>query len=84
MSRTISRSALVALVVMVLLLVSVDTVAAQCAMCKTALTNSPEGRKMVGGLNAGILFLLAAPFASLGTIALMLVRARRRTTADVE
>ena len=35
---------------------------AQCAMCKTALTNSPEGRAISGRFNVGILVMLLAPY----------------------
>jgi hypothetical protein len=35
---------------------------AQCAMCKTLLTNSPEGRAMSGRFNIAILVMLLAPY----------------------
>ena len=41
---------------------------AQCAMCRTALTSSEEGRRWAQGINAGILLLLVAPFLIFGTI----------------
>jgi len=50
----------------------------QCAMCRTALQNSPEGQAMAEGFRHGIIFLLAAPYAILGSIAVGLVRAFRK------
>ena len=51
--------------------------AAQCAMCRRALT-SPEGQRMVAAFRVGILFLLAAPFLVFGTIATMAIRRFRQ------
>lgn len=50
--------------------------AAQCAMCRTALTNSVEGQRWAHGINAGILMLLLAPFLIAGGIAIGLFRHR--------
>ena len=55
---------------------------AQCAMCVTALENSPEGRAMAASFNNGILFLLAMPYAIFGTIGLVVFRAHRRKKAE--
>ena len=41
---------------------------AQCAMCRTALTQSAEGLRWSRGINAGIMLLLAAPFLIAGVI----------------
>ena len=46
----------------------------QCAMCRTALQNSPEGQAIAEGFRYGIVFLLAAPYAILGSIAVGAVR----------
>ena len=62
-------------------LVSADTVLAQCALCRTALESSPEGQAMAAGFNAGILFLLAAPFVIVATGVLMTLRAVRTAGA---
>jgi hypothetical protein len=53
---------------------------AQCAMCRTAL-DSPEGRKLIAAFRSGILFLLAVPFATFGTVAWLAVRSKRRLDA---
>jgi hypothetical protein len=51
---------------------------AQCSMCRTALENSPEGKGMASSFAKGILFLLAIPYALMGTIGLVLYRAHRK------
>ena len=55
------------LCVAVLLICSAD-LSAQCAMCRTALTQSAEGQRWSRGINAGVLLLLAAPFLIAGVI----------------
>jgi hypothetical protein len=35
---------------------------AQCAMCKTALTNSGEGQRIAAEFNRAILLMVAAPY----------------------
>jgi hypothetical protein len=65
------------LTVAVALLASAESVAAQCAMCRTALS-SPEGRLLAGAIRRGILVLLAAPFLLFGAVAVLAIRARRR------
>jgi hypothetical protein len=54
-----------------------EPVAAQCAMCRTALA-SPEGQQMIAALRSGILLLLAAPFTLFGLIAVLAVRSQRK------
>jgi len=51
---------------------------AQCAMCKTALTQSAEGQRMGQSFNKAILFLLGAPYVVAGTIAFSLWYTRHR------
>ena len=57
--------------VAIVLFFSLD-VAAQCAMCRTALTQSAEGQRWSRGINAGILLLLAAPFLIAGSALLVI------------
>ena len=47
---------------------------AQCSICKTVLTQSPEGRQMSSSFNSAILVLLFAPYLVLGSFALVLFR----------
>jgi hypothetical protein len=49
---------------------------AQCAMCKTLLTNSPEGRAMTASFNSAILLMLAAPYLVAASLAFVLFRER--------
>ena len=65
------------------LLIAGDPVAAQCAMCRTALA-SPEGQQMIAALRSGILLLLAAPFTLFGVIAMLAVRAQRKRQIEAE
>lgn len=51
---------------------------AQCAMCRTALESSVEGRALAGGFRKGIVLLLAAPYAIFGTISYLVFRAYRK------
>jgi hypothetical protein len=57
---------------------------AQCPMCRTALTESPEGQKMAQGFNRGILFLLGAPYLVFGTIAGSIWYSRRRSQRNAQ
>lgn len=50
---------------------------AQCAMCKEALVRSEEGRRLIAGMNNGILFLVAIPFLIVGTVLVKFFRAYR-------
>jgi hypothetical protein len=43
-------------------------VSAQCVMCKTALTASPEGRAINQTFNRAILLMLVAPYVVVGTM----------------
>jgi hypothetical protein len=55
-----------------------DGAAAQCAMCKTALTNSPEGRDIGEQFNKAILVMIGAPYLVFGTVGALIWRGRRR------
>src|SRR3954462_7941682 len=54
------------------LLSTASEVHAQCAMCREALTQSPEGQRWARGIDHGIYVLLAAPLLIVGTIVLMI------------
>ncbi|HEY3176414.1 MAG TPA: hypothetical protein VGK94_11725 [Candidatus Polarisedimenticolia bacterium] len=59
-----------ALGVLVVLLVGAvaPLASSQCVMCKTALTDSPEGRAINQTFNRAILLMLVAPYALVGTL----------------
>jgi hypothetical protein len=63
------------LFVVLLLLTQVDAIA-QCAMCRTTVESSiSNGRSNIAtGLNAGILYLLSAPYLIVGAIAFLWFR----------
>jgi hypothetical protein len=63
-----------ALVVLAALLAVAPPAAAQCAMCKTALTSSPEGHLLGAHLNGAILMMVFAPYLVAGTVASVLFR----------
>jgi hypothetical protein len=58
--------------------------AAQCAMCRSALSSSPEGVALQGPLNRAILVLLAAPYLVLGCFLALLWRERIAHRARVD
>jgi hypothetical protein len=63
------RKALALGVLAVLLVGAAASLAsAQCVMCKTALTDSPEGRAINQTFNRAILLMLVAPYALVGTL----------------
>ncbi|MBI1748761.1 MAG: hypothetical protein HYR55_19570 [Acidobacteria bacterium] len=45
---------------------------AQCQMCKTGLTNSPEGNRLVDGFRSGILLLIITPYVLVATIGVVI------------
>lgn len=59
------------------LLLAAEPALAQCAMCRTALTNSPEGRALAESFNHAILVMLFAPYAVFATGAVLFFRRRR-------
>lgn len=73
-----TKAILFAMRATMVLLVASDVAFAQCAMCRTGLTNSPEGQRLANGFNSGILFLLSAPFVVVGTIAFLIFRPHLR------
>jgi hypothetical protein len=62
------------------LLITPGVASAQCAMCGTAF-NSAEGQRMLSAYKKGVLLLLAVPFMTFGTVAVVAVRKQRRLIA---
>jgi hypothetical protein len=56
-----------------------EAAAAQCQMCKTALTNSAEGREISQQFNRAILLMIGAPYAVFGVVGAALFRDRIRS-----
>lgn len=59
------------------LMVASQTTFAQCALCKTAVTGSPEAAKLAKSLNFAILILLVPPVAIFCGIFLAAFRRRK-------
>jgi hypothetical protein len=78
--KRLAAIALLSIIAVCLFQVSAE---AQCSMCRTALENSPEGKGMASSFAKGILFLLAIPYALMGTIGIVLYRAHRKKKSDV-
>ncbi len=49
-----------------------------CAMCKTALEQSAEGRALSRNFNYGILFLMGIPYAMFGAAGIVIFRKYRK------
>ena len=64
------------------LLLSAAPVFAQCAMCQTALMNSPEGRGMGQEFNRAILVMFFAPYAVFTVVGTVLLRHRIRAAVQ--
>ena len=75
---TTRRIAVFALLAIVAIAVFQSVAQAQCAMCVTALENSPEGKGMASHFNNGIIFLLVIPYALFTTIGVVVYRAHRK------
>jgi ABC-type uncharacterized transport system permease subunit len=71
------RLAFAALVVLVLAW-GASPAAAQCAMCKTFLTSSPEGQRIARDFNLGILVMLFAPYVVFGAFTAFAFRSQIR------
>ena len=67
------------LLIIILLLLFVVDVQAQCAMCKSVVeSNMENGDTIGGGLNDGILYLMVMPYISLGLIAFFWLRHNKK------
>jgi hypothetical protein len=49
-----------------------------CALCRSALESSPEGKVLAAGLAHGIVLLLFLPYSLLATFGLLIYRAVRK------
>ena len=61
-----------------MLLLETSVMAQGCAMCRTALENSPEGRALAGTFNYAILFLMGIPYVLFGAAGIAIYRAYRQ------
>lgn len=72
------RGALLALAVAAVVFVAWPA-GAQCAMCKTALTNSSEGQRIANNFNHAILVMFAAPYVVAAVFVGLVFRGRIRS-----
>ena len=70
------RGVALVLLALVVLLLDPSLLHAQCPLCKTLLTNSPEGRAISGRFNVAILVMLVAPYLIAGGVFLAVFRDR--------
>ena len=76
------RRPLAILVAVLPLVLAASPVRAQCAMCQTALMNSPEGRGMGQEFNRAILVMFFAPYAVFTVVGTVLLRHRIRAAVQ--
>lgn len=58
------------------LFLSVDSISAQCAMCKAVVENG--GGQMAEGINSGITYLMVFPYLLVAILAYSLYRYKKR------
>lgn len=65
------------IITVLLLLVTILPVEAQCAMCRAVL-ESEEGGQAAKGINNGILYLMLIPYILIGGVGYMIYRIRKK------
>lgn len=79
MKNKISKILFIFLLAFTINIVNVETVDAQCPMCKmSAESNLKDGGTAGKGLNKGILYLFAAPYLMVGGLAFMWYRNNKK------
>lgn len=71
-----ARTLLISAAALVLFLGAAGFADAQCAMCKTVLLSSPEGRHLSQSLDRAILLMFCAPYLIFGTFLAVFFRSR--------
>ena len=85
MRNTISKILFIFLLAFVINIVNVETINAQCPMCKMSAESNLENGGTAGkGLNKGILYLFAAPYLMVGGLAFMWYRNNRKKQDEDE
>jgi hypothetical protein len=85
MKNIISKIGLVLLLTFAFNFVIIDSIDAQCPMCKmSAESNLKEGGTAGKGLNKGILYLFAAPYLMIGGLAFMYFRTKKSDDVGFE
>jgi hypothetical protein len=76
MKRPAARGLALGLLILGILILAGHPAAAQCSICKTVLTQSPEGRQIGATVNTAILVMLLAPYLVFGSLVVILFRVR--------
>lgn len=85
MKNKISKIILIFVLAFTINIVNVETIDAQCPMCKmSAESNLKDGGTEGKGLNKGILYLFAAPYLMMGGLALIWYRSNRKKREEDE
>lgn len=71
-----ARGLALGLLALGVLVLAGDPAAAQCSICKTVLTQSPEGRQIGATFNTAILVMLVAPYLVFGSLVVIVFRVR--------
>lgn len=74
------KKLLIILLVSIFTLVSADAVVAQCSICSK--TAQQMGEKPAKGLNAGIIYLMATPYAVIGFIGYRLWKQNQKPKSE--
>ena len=79
MRNKIAKILFIFLMALSIQFITIDTVSAQCPMCKMSAESNLENGGTAGkGLNKGILYLFAAPYLMVGGLAFMWHRANKK------
>lgn len=74
------KKRLLAVICLLLLACLSADLSAQCAMCRaTASSSLGSGNMMAGGLNTGILYLIAFPYVAMTIVALLWYRNNKKS-----
>lgn len=85
MKNIISKFILIIALTFAVNMVTVETVNAQCPMCKmSAESNMKNGGTAGKGLNKGILYLFAAPYLMVGGVGFMWYRANKKKKEETK
>ena len=71
-----TRHAFLLLGLVVALGLAATPAAAQCAMCRSVIAQSPEGQRVAGELNKAILLMFFAPYLIFGSFTAWIFRSR--------
>ncbi|MFK7948653.1 MAG: hypothetical protein AB8G11_13765 [Saprospiraceae bacterium] len=85
MKNKISKIIFIFILAFTINIVNVETVNAQCPMCKmSAESNLKDGGTAGKGLNKGILYLFAAPYLMMGGLAFIWFRTNKKKRQEDE